>query len=80
MTRRPDQFSRIRFYQRTPPFRPTTSILEPVQPMKITRREALLQVGATVTAAMAAPLDFSRLATVPQIFQRAGYRTAMFGK
>lgn len=26
------------------------------------------------------PLDFSRLATLPQMFQRAGYRTAMFGK
>ena len=26
------------------------------------------------------PLDFSRLTTLPQIFQRAGYRTAMFGK
>ena len=26
------------------------------------------------------PLDFSRLVTFPQRFQRAGYRTAMFGK
>ena len=26
------------------------------------------------------PLDFSRLTTFPQRFQRAGYRTAMFGK
>ena len=26
------------------------------------------------------PLDFSRLTTFPQHFQRAGYRTAMFGK
>ena len=26
------------------------------------------------------PLDFARLTTVPQVFQRAGYRTAMFGK
>ena len=26
------------------------------------------------------PLDFGRLTTFPQLFQRAGYRTAMFGK